>query len=80
MGSIQRNNRGEIRAVGLSAMLIGTRTKWRRCSPEVPGSCSLQVEVSPAGDAGMDSTGEGGSGDDTQSGPVIVSDEAMLVK
>ena len=42
------------------------------------GAGELQVEVSPAGDAGMDSTGEGGSGDDTQSGPVIVSDEAVL--
>ena len=46
---------------------------------ELPGVAGeLQVGVSPAGDAGMDSTGEGGSGDDTQSGPVIVSEEAML--
>ena len=42
------------------------------------GAGELQVEVSPAGEAGMDSTGERGSGDDTKSGPVIVRDEAML--
>jgi len=34
---------------------------------ELPGVAGdLQVGVSPAGDAGMDSTGEGGSGDDVE--------------